>query len=481
MEFNIFEQDGHDRSEQYPSRLKYEQLPPEWQGHTRQKQFNAFLEESWKNRTMFYDDDDVSSKQQYVYFRDGGISAGQYVGTICYGGHILNIFPKVFKGAANAFDMSQLTDNLAIWLSYCDKNKFHFLNNDSQLRGRKLWTLFIPLYIRHVKKVIERHPFYQYEDQTQNLSTVRGRINFSDYATRKIPYGQNHKFLCQYSSFEFDNRLNRLIKCVCRMLFAYATSEDRRIINRIVTYLNDVSDVHCTAADCDAIHLDWAHRDYEMIVSMSRMFLLNRSFGYEQGRNKAYCFLFPMDKIFEGFVAGIVKQYVEECCVGGRVHSQANDVNFADSVSVESDSGVVHSFGSMFNLREDIYVTTDAERYVLDTKNKRLDSFESIVKRDDISSEISMSDLRQIKEYALKRELDTMGGKACLLYPMDMSEGAHSTVTFVKLRSNVHHSNASNYVDIHLVRVPFAIENSASNLAETLKKRIYVVLNKVFK
>ena len=43
--------------------------------------------------------------------------------------------------------------------------------------------------------------------KTEDVSTIKGRIDFRDYFCRKIPNGQHNKFLCSFSEFEFDNKI----------------------------------------------------------------------------------------------------------------------------------------------------------------------------------------------------------------------------------------------------------------------------------
>ena len=80
------------------SLIRNNKLPPEWQSQTALDGLLDFLQSNWEQRAIFYDDGKVNSKQSFLEFvGQKGIRTKDYVGTIVYNGHQLNIFPKVFK------------------------------------------------------------------------------------------------------------------------------------------------------------------------------------------------------------------------------------------------------------------------------------------------------------------------------------------------------------------------------------------------
>lgn len=72
--------------------------------------------------------------------------------------------------------------------------------------------------------------------------------------------------------------------------------------------LGDVSNVECTPYDCDSVHLSALHSHYRIILSMSKMFLLNKVTSHDVGMTDTFCFLFPAELLFEGFIGGFMKE-----------------------------------------------------------------------------------------------------------------------------------------------------------------------------
>lgn len=224
---------------------------------------------------------------------------------------------------------------------------FPFISNkNDMIDAKNLKQLLITLYVKYLKETIERQLYFQYEEKIEVGSTIKGKINFKDYIQNKYSQGNKHQFEYTYSSFEFDNLLNRIIKCVCRNLENDPESgANKKELRNIIIRLSDVSDVNCLPYDCDQVHLDSMHKNYETILSMSKMFLLNKESSNDFGLTDSFCFLFPADMLFEGFVAGFMKEQFSNIA---NITSQANDTHLAELFIDGED------YGSYANLREDI-------------------------------------------------------------------------------------------------------------------------------
>ena len=74
-----------------------------------------------------------------------------------------------------------------------------------------LLELFITIYVYYVKDAIDRQRYYQYEDVCESGSYVKGRIDFKDYVLNKYPLGKKSRLRYTYSSFVFDNSLNKIL------------------------------------------------------------------------------------------------------------------------------------------------------------------------------------------------------------------------------------------------------------------------------
>lgn len=451
--------------------IKNRILPEEWQSQSSLDELAEFLQRNWEQRSVFYDDGELTSRQQFLSFTgQKGIRTNNYIGTIVFKGKQINVFPKLFRSEIDDSDtsdleLSHLLKNIAAWIEYCTKFNYPYISIKSELTDvNDLRELFETLYIRYVKAAIDRGLFYRYEEKTEETTTVKGKIDFQDYINKRLPMGKANTFLCTYSNFEYDNALNRIIKRVCRMLLTSATKSNQRIIRSILTKLNDVSDVACAPSDCDHIRLSYLNGNYKVILSMSKMFLLNQTSSYSLDTNDSFCFLFPTELLFEGFIGG----YMQEVLRGAaKVRLQASDMSLVSDVIYDGES-----YGKAFTLKHDILVEHKEKGvFVLDTKYKMTSRFQDNVDlKKSISNDINQGDLYQVREYAAKRGLSD----AYLLYPLFRYEDDEPE--FPVLKGSIMVNGQSHEINVHIIRLPFIFEDDVN----AIKIRLASIINEIF-
>lgn len=447
--------------------LKNRILPEEWQSQSSLDELSEFLQRNWEQRSVFYEDGELSSRQQFLAFTgQKGLRTNNYIGTIAFKGKQLNIFPKMFRSEKEDSDISELDTNhllknIAQWIEYCTKFDYPFISIKSALNEvSDLRDLFVTLYVRYVKTALDRGLFYRYEERTDDMQTVKGKIDFHDYISKKIPNGNANLFSCTYSNFEFDNLLNRIIKYTCKLLIAEASKENQKILRNILMKLNEVSDVRCSPSDCDSIRLSYLNGNYRVILSMCKMFLLNQTSTYAIDTNESFCFLFPTEILFEGFIGGYIQSVLGK---KAKVKLQASDLSLISDVVYDGES-----YGKAFTLRHDILVDhKEKGLFILDTKYKMTSRFEgNLDLKKSISNDVSQGDLYQVREYAAKRGLQD----AYLLYPLFRFE--ESEPSSPVLKGTIVVDEKEHEINVHIIRIPFIFEENEEHVKSNLKKAI---------
>lgn len=450
-------------------KVKISKLPDSWKEDGALDELELFLQRNWEQRVIFYSDHEISSRQRFIDFdRKDGFKTQNYIGTITFRGEQLNIFPKIFKEDeddhdASDLDARDLINELVMWLGYCDKLNFPFVSLKGEMSDADTFLeLFITVYIHYVKAAVNRQLFFRYEEIEENGSVPKGKIDFKDYALRKYPAGQWNKLQYTYSSFVFDNLLNRIIKCTCRMLDGITKhTKNRRIIHDILMKLGDVSDVNCTPYDCDTIHLNSLQVNYTIILSMSKMFLLNKVSSHNMGLSDTLCFLFPAELLFEAFIAGFIRQNFNETA---KISTQTQDLYLAELV-VDGEA-----VGNRFLLKEDIVVQIEDMVIILDTKYKQIERLSDINVNSD-SLGISVADMKQMAVYANRR-----GAKRLyLLYPL--YRGKLPDQTKVEFNILAGDGNDPPKIPLQILQVPFAFGDDA----EATKNLLLSVLGTALK
>ena len=196
-------------------------------------------------------------------------------------------------------------------------------------------------------------------------------------------------------------------------------------------------------------------------MSMSRMFLLNKTSGFTMDMNESFCFLFPTELLFEGFIGGFMQEIIEDR--GGRVKLQQSDMHLIEDIQYAGKS-----LGAAFTMRHDILVELDDKVFILDTKYKQVSRFEGDTEavKKVVSEEPKQTDIYQVCEYARKRNISDV----FLLYPMYRYEDAEPYFPIGKSQGT------SGDINIHFIRLPFVFEDDT----EKVKEQLADVINDIF-
>ena len=449
--------------------IKNHRLPSEWQSQEALDGLLAFLQQNWEQRTSLFDDGQTTTSQQYLQFTgQKGIRTQNYVGTIVYRGQKLNIFPKVFREDyydedTSELDLKHLMHNLVVWLEYCNKMDYPYINISAELgENDDLKELFITLFIKYLEAAFDRGMYYKYEEVVEDCKTIKGKPNIKDYLLSKYPNGIQDTFECEFSTFEIDNLFNRIIKYVCKSILNETSPINQKHLRRIIMKLNDVSDVRCVPSDCDKIRLNYLQRRYKVILSLSKMFLINKTTTYDLDKADSFCFLFPTEILFEGFIGGFMQSALS---------AEANVRLQASEMSVFSD--VIYkgrSQGKALRMKHDILVEhKEKGLFILDTKYKRIERFEDASNITDlVNSEVKSGDVYQLLTYARTR-----GAKdVYLLYPLFRLEDIEPSSPVGINRKD----DGTEPINVHFVRLPFVFEDDV----EETKSKLKAVIESIF-
>ena len=374
------------------------------------KDLQDYLNVVWRSRNLFYEEDPerpVSQQQPFIRFEliQGTLTmrAGHYVGFIQFEGHTIQILPKLFgRGQADtAFR------HLLWWLDYGQRVKFPFVD---LLTGSESMANFpealIRYFARFTDQLISAQPYHQYQEITESMAYVRGRLNTQAYVNTSLSRGNWHQLICDHEPFVFNNRLNQIIKYVARLLSDQCRSQDsRHDLGRILFMLDEVDDLPCTVQNCDRVPLNRFFQAYESCLDMCRFFLSNQYMNRQNDQQRHFCFLAPMDTIYEDFVTGVIKTHFGHQF---QVQPQATDWLTEEKV---------------FQIRNDLLLTDKQtkETIVADTKYKVRK-----VEPGDRKAGVSQTDLYQMVSYGLRRNTCHI----LLLYPVKYGQFPTAPITF---------------------------------------------------
>ncbi|EHQ24742.1 McrC family protein [Mucilaginibacter paludis] len=383
----------------------------DWFPISNRKTLQPYLEEVWTQSKPLDDElqpitEDVSTLKSYQGFLTFDGTSGRarnYIGFIQSDDFHLEVYPKVFKRQSIDEDSIKLfLKHIFYWFDYCRRWKFPFTNvNLDSHDCENFPELMINLMADQIISVITNSPLMLYEEIEESLSIPRGRINFTRYLNSGLSNGNQHILECDHEPLMFDNQLNRIIKHVTRQLKQRAKfPETLHKLNEILFILDEVTDESCNSSSLSRVKLNPFFDDYNDIVSICRLVLNQEIYSNNHYEQSHWCLLFPMEYIFEDFVAGFIEK---ELSAEWIIEFQKQDLYLTDKPS------------EAFKMKHDILLTSKFDatiKIIVDTKYKIRS------KEDQRNSKkgIAQSDMYQMTAYALRRACTHV----LLLYPNEI-------------------------------------------------------------
>jgi len=212
------------------------------------------------------------------------------------------------------------------------------------------------------------------------------------------------RFFVRYDDFNANRPENRLIKSTLALLRKQSSdTRNRQTATRLLAYFEGVELSANYEADFAKCVSDRGLSHYVKALSWCKVFLKGNSFTAFAGSEVAIALLFPMEKVFESYIAAKIRKHISN---GYKVWTQDYRYNLFDRPT------------PAFSLRPDIVLKSDSQTIVMDTKWKLLSP-------SDRNFGISQSDMYQMYAYGKKYN----AAKIILLYPFSREFG-NSEIAF---------------------------------------------------
>ena len=246
------------------------------------------------------------------------------------------------------------------------------------------------------------------------------------------------RFYVTYDEFHPNRAENKLIKATLQKLRSVTTSaENAKEIRQLLTSFELVESSTNFEKDFAQVKIDKNTKDYDILMKWSKVFLKNQSFATFTGNNRSKALLFPMESVFESYVAQQLKKVF---------------MTAGWDVSIQDKGYYLFTEPRrQFALRPDIVCTKGARTVVMDTKWK------SLVNNERNNYGIAQSDMYQM--YAYSKKYNT--SEIWLLYPLNDAMREHQEIMF--------DSGDGTVVRLHFVDVVH-IERTITDLKEKLEE-----------
>ena len=374
------------------------------------------LDELWQNRYSFGLENDSryafnpNSKQKILYsIGIDSVKVGKYVGVIKLKNEVINIYPKIFRTEEN-LKLAESDKNFSKyvfshilwWMSYSNKIRLPKSFSSFDITKSDFLEVLMYLFAYYTDQLINSYVFNDYQLKDNELSLVRGRIKFNDYISN-IGKGNWHKIPCEYHEFQFDNKLNQIIRYVTKLLYPYTTDlRTKKLLDNILHQLVDVSDVHINIDDCDKINLNPLYEEYEIVLDYCKMFISNSVVSAYNEEISVFSFLLNMEDLYEDFLFGFIKKH-------NAILEVKNVVKKEDHLAKEKISKEI-----FFGVKTDYLITMNDEnesQIIADAKYKHIYKYKEVESNKNYG--ISNSDVFQMISYSYRMGVNDI----ILMYP----------------------------------------------------------------
>lgn len=321
------------------------------------------------------------------------ITAKNYIGLISMtDGTTIEILPKICSSIDS--DVAGVK-RLVIDMLRTLRNSPYKSLQTSQVSFEKMsiFEIFIRMFIDEVLVIVKHGLKSNYETVQSNESLFKGKLIFTEQIRKN--FAHKERSFVEFDEFNPNRVENRIIKTTIDYLYHCTTSSRNK--SDLKTLLNTFAEVDLSSnykRDFEKCVSDKNMRDFEKALLWCRVFLEGRNFTAFAGNNVAMALLFPMETLFESYIAVQCRRLLKIS---------------EYTVSVQDRHYHLFDEPRRFLIRPDIVVTRKADRaiFIMDTKWKLLSDAKA-------NYGISQADMYQMYAYQKKYSAQNV----VLIYPM---------------------------------------------------------------
>lgn len=335
------------------------------------------------------------------------VSIRNYVGLIeMQNGFQIQILPKIDLAQGVDAD-NQATKRIFLRMLRSMKDFPSKVFNDASLKVDRmnLYELFINMYLQEVRQLLKHGLRSGYVNHEENLCFYKGKLLTKEHIKQNYAHGE--RFYLSFDEFAPERPENRLVKSTLLKLAQLTSSaENSKEIRQLLTGFELVEPSKNYEKDFACVTIDRNTKDYETLIPWSKVFLFNRSFTTFSGKNKSRALLFPMESVYESYIAGQMKKSFQP--EGWMVSSQHRGYYLFEEPRRQ------------FSLRPDLVIQKDDRTVILDTKWK------SLIPNEYKNYGVSQADMYQMYAYSKKYRTPEIW----LLYPLNHEMRFHKEIYF---------------------------------------------------
>lgn len=321
-----------------------------------------------------------------------------YVGMIeLSNGSRIEILPKIYNKDAEINNPDQIKVLLLKMLSTLKDFPLVLDLGEAtlNLQNLSLYEIFIHIYLNRILELTKLGLRSDYTELEESLPSFRGRLKVTDQI--RVNHSHAERFYVQHDEYTMSRPENRIIKTTLDKLIRVTEDQENKFLARkLLNFFDEVPMSADFEIDYRRINFDNSNIGYLGAIQWSMVFLRNKSFSIFGGESNGQSLLFPMDRIFERYIASQINRLI-------RLHNETYGTKYR-FVSQEATK-YLFDVPKAFKIKPDIKIT-GTDNIILDTKWKLLSEKKA-------HNNVSQGDMYQMYAYSKRY----MASQVFLLYP----------------------------------------------------------------
>lgn len=282
----------------------------------------------------------------------------QWVGVICTPqGTTLEILPKTHEPEHLQDGVTASRTMLFKMLAAGGSNYRAALPADLNAADMPLFEVVLRYALEVFKKAIRQGLPQTYQEVMEERLGLKGRLNIPQQV--KQPHHRMHLLHVKYDEFLPDRPETRLARlAVERIARLTRRNDSKRLARELLHALEHVSPSRQVKQDFQSVKLERGYRHFAPALDVAKLVLYELNPLTAAGQSRATAVLFDMNRVYETYVAHLLRSQFPEWEVKTQVTGKALGKVLDKSV---------------FRLRPDLLITAPEGVIVADTKWKRLD------------------------------------------------------------------------------------------------------------
>lgn len=280
-------------------------------------------------------------------------------------GTSIEILPKHFKKSASLHELQQSRETLLKMIAVSLQLPVR------QYDAAQLQLLEYPLpewvyaqFLKELDKLYQKGLRFQYQQVEEESRFLRGQLDVGKQLRQ--PPGRGHLFQIRHEIFTPDRPENRLIKLALDIAReAVKEPENWRLCNELSHLLSPIPTSLDSVNDFRAWKDDRLMHSYRNIRPWCELIIRRLNPTSQKGLHKGISLLFPMEKLFEHYVAYCLN---EQLSSSWRLKIQPASKYLCTHAPAETGKTK-----SVFQLKPDLLLYCGDKKHVLDTKWKLID------------------------------------------------------------------------------------------------------------